>query len=242
MFLRSSYESRQAISWLNEKIGVALDESWTDPSNLQGKLQKHQTFEAEVMANQNRIHSIGTEGERMIEAGHYAVTEIEPWMKQIQELWSELLENCQNKRSKLIDAHKALNFQRSIDDVENWLSEVEKQLKQAGQPTDLASVKNLLNEQQDLEEDVSSYVERMQSLLDQSEQFVQDNHFLAEGIWDRVSNILERYQALGDPSRRGTGPWRTVPTSTGCSGTSMLPRPGSRRSCCWPRSRMLGTH
>ncbi|XP_059505307.1 spectrin beta chain, non-erythrocytic 5 isoform X2 [Stegostoma tigrinum] len=196
MFLRSSYE---AISWLNEKIGVALDESWTDPSNLQGKLQKHQTFEAEVMANQNRIHSIGTEGERMIEAGHYAVTEIEPRMKQIQELWSELLENCQNKRSKLIDAHKALNFQRSIDDVENWLSEIEKQLRQAGQPTDLVSVKNLLNEQQDLEDDISSYVERMQSLLDQSEQFVQDNHFLAEGIRDRVSNILERYQALGDP-------------------------------------------
>ncbi|GCC21479.1 hypothetical protein chiPu_0019951, partial [Chiloscyllium punctatum] len=93
----------------------------------------------------------------------------------------------------------ALNFQRSIDDVENWLSEVEKQLEQAGQPSDLVSVKNLLNEQQDLEEDINSYVERMQSLLDQSEEFVRDNHFLAEGIRVRVSDILQRYQALRDP-------------------------------------------
>ncbi|XP_067895807.1 spectrin beta chain, non-erythrocytic 5 isoform X2 [Heterodontus francisci] len=196
MFLRSSYE---AVSWLNEKISVTLDNSWTDPSNLQGKLQKHQTFEAEIMANQNRIWSIDTEGKRMINAGHYAVNEIEPWMKQIENLWNELLENCQEKRSKLVDAHKALNFQRSIDDVENWLTEVEKQLDHPDHGTDLVSVKNLLNKQQDLEEDISSYVERMQGLLDQSEEFVQENHFLAEEIRDRVGDVLQRYRALGDP-------------------------------------------
>ncbi|XP_078419413.1 spectrin beta chain, non-erythrocytic 5 [Cetorhinus maximus] len=200
MFLRSSYE---AVSWLNEKISVTLDESWTDPSNLQGKLQKHQTFEAEIMANQNRIRNIGMEGEQMINAGHYAVNEIEPRTKQIQDLWNELLENCHEKRSKLVDAHKALNFQRSIDDVENWLSEVEKQLDNPAQCTDLVSVKNLLNKQQDLEEDVSSYVERMQGLLDQSEEFIQENHFLAEGIRDRVSNVLQRYQGLRDPIKDG---------------------------------------
>ncbi|XP_038646180.1 spectrin beta chain, non-erythrocytic 5 [Scyliorhinus canicula] len=196
MFLRSSYE---AVSWLNEKISVTLDESWTDPSNLQGKLQKHQTFEAEIMANQNRIRNISTEGEQMIDAGHYAVNEIEPRMKQIQDLWNELLENCHEKKSKLVDAHKALNFQRSIDDVEKWLSEVEKQLDHPVQGTDMVSVKNLLNKQQDLEEDISSYVERMQGLLDQSEEFIQENHFLAEEIRDRVGNVLQRYQALANP-------------------------------------------
>uniref|UniRef100_UPI00398EAE6B spectrin beta chain, non-erythrocytic 5 n=1 Tax=Pristiophorus japonicus TaxID=55135 RepID=UPI00398EAE6B len=196
MFLRSCYE---AVSWLNEKISVALDESWTDPSNLQGKLQKHQTFEAEIMANQNRIRSIDTEGERMIDAGHYAVNDVEPRMKQIEKLWNELLEDCREKRSKLVDAHKALHFQRSIEDVEKWLSEVEKQLDQPACGTDLVSVKKLLNKQQDLEEDISSYVERMQGLLDQSEEFVHENHFLAAEIGDRVGIVLQRYRALGDP-------------------------------------------
>ncbi|XP_067847252.1 spectrin beta chain, non-erythrocytic 5 [Heptranchias perlo] len=196
LFLRSTYE---AVTWLNEKIIVALDESWTEPSNLQGKLQKHQTFEAEIMANQNRIQSIDTEGERMINAGHYAVDEIEPRMKQIQDLWKELLENCREKRSKLVDAHKALHLQRSIDDVEKWLSEVEQQLADPIYGKDLASVKNLLNKQQDLEEDISSYVERIQGLLNQSEEFVHENHFLAEEIRDRVEVVLQRYRALGDP-------------------------------------------
>lgn len=52
--------SPQAASWLNEKLSVALDKNWMDPSNLQGKLLKHQSFEAEIMANQNRIQSINT--------------------------------------------------------------------------------------------------------------------------------------------------------------------------------------
>jgi len=34
---------------------VASDESYRDPTNLKGKLQKHQAFEAELMANRKRV-------------------------------------------------------------------------------------------------------------------------------------------------------------------------------------------
>ena len=37
---------------------VALDESYRDPTNLQGKLQKHQAFEAELTANTGRVDSV----------------------------------------------------------------------------------------------------------------------------------------------------------------------------------------
>ncbi|XP_069769221.1 spectrin beta chain, non-erythrocytic 5-like [Narcine bancroftii] len=188
-----------AVSWLNEKISVALDKNWMDLSNLQGKLQKHQTFEAEIMANQNRIRSIDAEGEQLINEGHYAVNEIEPRIKQIQDLWKELLQNCSQKKSQLLDAHKALNLQRSIEDMEKWLGEVEKQLNHPAIGVDLVSVRNLLNKHQDLEEDISSYVERMQGLLDQSEEFIYKKHFLSEEIRDRVDVVLHRYRALGDP-------------------------------------------
>lgn len=41
-----------------EKNTIAMDDSWKDPSNLQTKLQKHQTFEAEIKANRNRLDAI----------------------------------------------------------------------------------------------------------------------------------------------------------------------------------------
>lgn len=45
-------------SWLNEKKSVAQDESWREPINLQAKILKHQSFEAEILANRNCIEAL----------------------------------------------------------------------------------------------------------------------------------------------------------------------------------------
>ena len=50
--------SLQAEGWISEKLTVATDESYRDPTNLQIKLQKHQAFEAELSANKGRVDSV----------------------------------------------------------------------------------------------------------------------------------------------------------------------------------------
>ena len=59
-------------SWINEKLQVALDESWKDPTNLQAKIQKHQAFEAEVHAHANAIAELDATGNDMISQQHFA--------------------------------------------------------------------------------------------------------------------------------------------------------------------------
>ena len=44
--------------WIHEKLTVATDESYRDPTNLQSKLQKHQAFEAERSSNKDRVDSV----------------------------------------------------------------------------------------------------------------------------------------------------------------------------------------
>ena len=48
----------QAESWINEKLQVANDKSFQDPTNLENKIQRHQEFVAEVNANEKRIQNI----------------------------------------------------------------------------------------------------------------------------------------------------------------------------------------
>ena len=48
----------QVEAWISEKISVATDESYKDPTNLKAKLQKHQAFEAEITANEERIQTL----------------------------------------------------------------------------------------------------------------------------------------------------------------------------------------
>lgn len=48
--------------WLAEKLQTASDASYKDPTNLQAKVQKHEKFDAEVKANEERIQSMVRKG------------------------------------------------------------------------------------------------------------------------------------------------------------------------------------
>uniref|UniRef100_A0A8C0IMR1 Calponin-homology (CH) domain-containing protein n=1 Tax=Chelonoidis abingdonii TaxID=106734 RepID=A0A8C0IMR1_CHEAB len=196
-FLSSSVSSPhpKVAAWINEKNSIALDESWKDPSNLKTKLQKHQTFHAEIM-----------EGEKMLQEGHYAPEAIQSRLQEMEELWDELLENCHEKRTKLEDTYKALRFQRSVEDMEKWLEDVESELKAPDSSSDLMVLNSLLKKQGALEEDVASHRDRLQVLVDTACEFQQEKHFLADEIQERVDQVVHRYKHLSDPlqERRGS--------------------------------------
>jgi len=44
--------------WLNERLLIASEETYRDLSNIQGKVMKHRTFEAEIQANKERLDNI----------------------------------------------------------------------------------------------------------------------------------------------------------------------------------------
>ena len=48
----------QLSDWIQEKYKTATDESYRDLTNLLPKLQKHQAFEAELKANNDRLDVI----------------------------------------------------------------------------------------------------------------------------------------------------------------------------------------
>jgi spectrin alpha len=55
---------------INEKLKVATDDSYLDPTNSNGKVQKHQNFEVELHSNKTRFDEVISTGEDLIESGH----------------------------------------------------------------------------------------------------------------------------------------------------------------------------
>ncbi|XP_017558803.1 spectrin beta chain, non-erythrocytic 5 isoform X2 [Pygocentrus nattereri] len=202
-FLEASYE---VCSWLNEKKSVAQDENWRDPINLQAKLLKHQSFEAEVLANCNSVEALTKEGEMMLAAGHPAKGKIKPKMKDLTDGWEQLLLNCKEKKTRLQEAYQALQFQRSLDDVAEWLDSVEVEMSKEDCGEDLASVSRLLKALQELEEVVDGHLEKVQGLVDTAKDFSSQGNFLAGEIQQRVWHTVNRYNGLAEPlqTRRET--------------------------------------
>lgn len=68
-----------------------------DPSNLQGKVQKHQAFEAELSANQSRVDALHKSGQELLDARHYALDEVSARMGEVSAMWKRLLEATELK-------------------------------------------------------------------------------------------------------------------------------------------------
>ncbi|XP_042315999.1 spectrin beta chain, non-erythrocytic 5 [Sceloporus undulatus] len=201
-FLHNSFE---VAAWMAEKNSIALDETWRDPSNLQAKLQKHQTFQAEIVANRNHLHNINVEGGKMLQEGHYASDAIQSRLQEIDELWNELLENCDKKRRKMLDAYKALHFLRIVDDVEKWLDDLESEMKLPEDGSNLLVLNDLLKKQEELEESFLGHRDQLQGLINTMQEFQEGKHFLADEIEERVDHVVHRYKNFREPlqERRG---------------------------------------
>jgi spectrin beta len=178
---------------------VALDESYYDLSNLQNKIQKHAGFEAEVAANKSRLVAINTEGEELCSRGHFASQEIAGQLEDLASEWTHLQDTSKLKRERLHEANTALIYLHGLDEFETWLEENERLLESEDHGKDLNSVSKLLKKLQATEADILSRRETLKSLEGQYEKFQASHHFMLEELEQRLSGILQRYEALHEP-------------------------------------------
>uniref|UniRef100_A0A8D3D4X2 Spectrin alpha chain, non-erythrocytic 1 n=1 Tax=Scophthalmus maximus TaxID=52904 RepID=A0A8D3D4X2_SCOMX len=195
-FFRDSDELK---SWINEKMKTATDEAYKDPSNLQGKVQKHQAFEAELSANQSRIDALQKSGQELLDGKHYASDEVACRMEEVGSQWKKLLEATELKGIKLREANQQQQFNRNVEDIELWLYEVEGHLSSDDYGKDLTSVQNLQKKHALLEADVAAHQDRIDGITIQARQFQEAGHFDADNIRKKQEALVVRYEALREP-------------------------------------------
>ncbi len=185
--------------WISEKLKFATDDSYLDPTNLNGKVQKHQNFEQEINANKSRIEDITATGSELIEKSHYASDEINSRMQEIVTLWETLVQASDKKGCKLQEASQQQQFNRTIEDIELWLSEIEGQLLSEDHGKDLTSVQNLQKKHALLEADVMAHQDRVEGIKVTANNFIEGGHFDADNIRNKENALTKRYSALAAP-------------------------------------------
>lgn len=186
-------------SWITEKLKIASDESYKDPTNLQGKIQKHQAFEAELNANQSRLDAVDNTGEQLIGDEHYASDQIRERLDELHKLWAYLFERSNDKGLKLKEAAQQQQFNRGAEDVELWFTEVENLLALEDVGKDLTSVQNLQKKHAMIEADVIARAEKIEVVNAQADLFAEADHFDAPSIKEKKEVLNSRYQQLQAP-------------------------------------------
>uniref|UniRef100_A0A8C0U202 Spectrin beta, non-erythrocytic 5 n=1 Tax=Cyanistes caeruleus TaxID=156563 RepID=A0A8C0U202_CYACU len=118
----------EAEDWISERMQKLEDPSTQDPSNLQDKmklLQKHQVFEAEILANEEIITAVNKKGEALVSKGHPKSGEIRRQVRVLQEHWEKLKRAVAARGKMLEDSRDFLEFLQKVDQVKAWIREKE---------------------------------------------------------------------------------------------------------------------
>lgn len=185
--------------WIVEKLKNASDENYLDPTNLTGKLQKHENFKQEIAANEPRVAELNKSAQTLIQSNHYAASRISERAQEIDELWRNLVAATEGKGLKLKEAGDQQQFNRGVEDIELWLSEVEGQLLSEDYGKDLISVQNLIKKHAALESDVASHQKRIDGVIEHANSFIESDHFDKDNIKVKRDNVVERYRSLSKP-------------------------------------------
>ncbi|CDW52174.1 Spectrin alpha chain [Trichuris trichiura] len=192
----------EMMSWISEKLKTARDESYLDPTNIQGKIQKHANFEQELHANKARLDEIRARGDELISGKHYAADEVRARLQEVEKNWDDLVEATEQKGAKLKEAGTQQQFNRNIEDIEMWLSEIEVQLMSEDYGKDLISVQNLQKKHTLLECDINAHQERVDGVRQQAAEFEKMGHFDMPNIRLKEQKLAARYSALKEPCEK----------------------------------------
>jgi len=184
--------------WLAEKILAAQDETYRDAKTIHTKFVRHQAFEAEVLANKDALYKLQKEGDDIKASKPAFATSIDPKLAELVRLWKELEDLLKSKSEKLFDANRHLLYEQSIDDVDNWMSQIEAQLV-ADEPTDLATVNLLMQKQNMLESELKAKEHQVDALQAQTAYLNDLEPGKQAELIDKKDKVQNKFQQMLGP-------------------------------------------
>lgn len=196
------HDAEEMDLWIS-KMQLTMDESHKDPKvNVQAKHQKHQAFQAELLANAERVQGIIEAGRRLIENEQCKGQEdiVNQHINRLADKWDHLVARSNEKSEKLQEANRQAAYDAGIKDIEFWLGELETSLISPDYGKDSTSVDSLLSKHQVLETDIEAHEERIRELDARADEFIRSGAGDATAILERKKLIHERYEKIRELS------------------------------------------
>lgn len=188
--------------WMAEKLKTASDESYRDLTNLERKLQKHEAFERELRANEGQLRTVNKLGMALIAQDSYRKKDVEQTLKELNNEWKNLVDISLEKGRRLRQAVTQQGYNTSIEDVNTRLDEIDGCLRSTNVGTDLRSCKELLKRHDILENELALCSNRVDDLVNQSNNLRDEGHFDSDGIRENVLSSQQRLKDLYDPAQK----------------------------------------
>ncbi|GFT80923.1 spectrin beta chain, non-erythrocytic 5 [Nephila pilipes] len=156
----------------------------------------YEALEAEIQAHEPLIATVVSKGKQMIRIGHYASSNVEAKLNQLQSSLQQLKDLSSIRRLRLLDAVESQTFYSEAAEAESWIKERKPPLTSSDLGKDEDSVQSLMKKLDGLERDIHNFNSNIIRLAKLSQGLIERGHFDSENIQEKQRQVEASYQEL----------------------------------------------
>ncbi|XP_043302195.1 spectrin alpha chain, erythrocytic 1 [Cervus canadensis] len=184
--------------WITEKMKIASDKSYEDPTNIQGKYQKHESFEAEVQAKLWVLPDLEKTRELRFPEGHFAHEDTKGLLEELKRLWDLLLEATREKGALLLGALKLQQYFQKCDDILEWIGDKEALVTSVELGEDWERTEVLHKKFEEFQADLAVRKERVNEVNRYANECAEGRHPELPSIESKQNEVNAAWQRLHD--------------------------------------------
>merc|ERR1719187_3080528 len=192
-------DCEQAENWMTSRESFLSTDDATDgkEDNVEAMIKKHEDFDKAIGNQEEKIESLQTYADQLVQSEHYAGNDINQKKKDVLERWEKLKEALIEKRAQLGESQTLQQFSRDADEIETWMLE-KLQLAQEENYKDPANIQSKHQKHQAFEAELAANADRIQSVLAMGQNLIDRKKCSGseEAVQNRLESIAEQWELL----------------------------------------------
>uniref|UniRef100_A0A4W5RTB0 Spectrin beta chain n=1 Tax=Hucho hucho TaxID=62062 RepID=A0A4W5RTB0_9TELE len=195
------WEMAEEEGWIREKEQIlSSDESGKDLTGTVRLLSQHRALEDEMSGRAGHLQHTITEGQAMVDAGHFGAAKIRERVTDLGAQWATLVELAAVRKAHLEEACALHQFQADADDADAWTLDALRIVSSGEVGHDEFSTQALVRKHKDAAAEVASYRPVIDALHEQAGSLPEEQ-VQSEEVKGRLEGIEERYKEVAELTR-----------------------------------------
>ncbi|XGW05367.1 hypothetical protein V3C99_016045 [Haemonchus contortus] len=199
-------EAAEAEQWMRDQMLVAVNqETGRDQASAEGYLRRLTVLDKEVAQFKNELERLRARCDSLQD--HQDANQIAARQAKLETSYSDLVKECNRRRTQLVDAGRYHRFVRQVDDLSDWLHEKEHLASSEDYGRDLEDCVQLTEKFETVVRELAAAGERVAAVQRSQEELLRSGHPYAasirakgtdlQSLWTSVNEAAtERQQAL----------------------------------------------
>ncbi|WKY08955.1 hypothetical protein Q1695_001825 [Nippostrongylus brasiliensis] len=199
-------EAAEAEQWIRDQMPVAYNqETGRDQASAEGYLRRLTVLDKEVAKFKDELDRLRARCDSLQD--HQDANQIAARQAKLETAYSELVKECNRRRTQLVDAGRYHKFVRQVDDLSDWLHDKEHLASSEDYGRDLEDCVQLTEKFETVVRELAAAGERVASVHRAQEELLRSGHPYAasirakgtdlQSLWTSVNEAAtERQQAL----------------------------------------------